>query len=77
MVIEMAFVFTVIEESAKSCVVWACGSVCSDLTTCFTFSTFFVHFLLASVLFSNKPGWKAMPLLPNVTGAHKPCHCKN
>lgn len=72
MVIEMAFAFRVIEESAKSCVVWACGSLCPDLTTCFTFSTFLVHFLLASVLFSNKPGWKAVPLPPNVTGANKP-----
>lgn len=73
----MAFVFTVIEESAKSSVVWACGTMCPDLTTCFTFSTLLVHFLLASVLFSNKPGWKAMPLLLDVTGANKPHHCKN
>lgn len=54
----MAFVFTVIEEITKSCVVWARGSVCPDLTTCFTFSALLLHFLLASGLFSNKPGAK-------------------
>lgn len=73
----MAVVFTVTEETAKSCVMWACGCVCLDHTTCLTFPTFSLHFLLASVLFSNKPGCKAVPLLPSVTGANKSYYCKS
>lgn len=58
-------------------VVWACEGVCPDLTMCFTFPTFLLHFLLASVLFSSKLACKARLLLPNVTKINKPYHCEN
>lgn len=72
----MATVFTVTEETAKLCVVWACG-VCPDLNKCFTFSAFLLHFLPASVLFSFKPECNTTPLLKAVTRTNKPYHCKN
>lgn len=55
MAIETTFMFTVIEKPQSHVL---CGhvGVCPDLSTCFTFSTCLLYFLLASVLFSNKPG---------------------
>lgn len=75
MVIEMTIVFRVTKETAKSCVVWARGCMCPDFTT-FHIPKFLVNFLPASVWFSRKPGCKAMPPLPNATGANKPYHCE-
>lgn len=50
----MAIVFSVIEETPKSHVVWACECVYPDLITFHV--TSLLHFFPTSVLFSSKPG---------------------
>lgn len=63
-----------IHSDRRNCKVMCCVSMwvcCPDLTKCFTFPTFLLHFILASVLFSSKPACKARPLLPNVTKINK------